>query len=91
MRAKRVGMQKNACVALGNNRDESGVPALVATLKESEALVRGHAAWALGQISSPDAIGALEQATTSEVDPYVLEEIGMALAEALQRLTVSKA
>ena len=91
MRAKRVGMQKNACVALGNNRDESGVPALVATLKESEALVRGHAAWALGQISSPDAIGALEQATTSEVDTYVLEEIGMALAEALQRLTVSKA
>ncbi|MBU16338.1 MAG: tRNA epoxyqueuosine(34) reductase QueG [Chloroflexi bacterium] len=91
MRAKRVGMQKNACVALGNNRDESGVPALVATLKTANTLVRGHAAWALGQIATPDAISALQQATTSEDDPYVLEEIGAALAETRQRLPTSKA
>ena len=91
MRAKRVGMQKNACVALGNNRDESGVPALVATLKAADTLVRGHAAWALGQIATPDAISALQQATTSEDDPYVLEEIGAALAETRQRLPTSKA
>ena len=91
MRAKRVGMQKNACVALGNNRDESGVPALVATLKAADTLVRGHAAWALGQIATPDAISALEQATTSEYGPYVLEEIGAALAETRQRLPTSKA
>ena len=81
MRAKRVGMQKNACVALGNNRDEAGVPALVAALKNTEPLVRGHAAWALGQIATPDAIEGLAQATTSEIDPYVLEEIGTALSE----------
>ena len=91
MRAKRVGMQKNACVALGNNRDESGVPALVATLKAADTLVRGHAAWALGQIATPDAISALQQATTSEDDPYVLEEIGAALAATRQRLPTSKA
>ena len=91
MRAKRVGMQKNACVALGNNRDESGVPALVATLKAADTLVRGHAAWALGQIATPDAISALQQATTSEDDPYVLEEIGAALAKTRQRLPTSKA
>ena len=91
MRAKRVGMQKNACVALGNNRDESGVPALVATLKAADTLVRGHAAWALGQIATPDGISALQQATTSEDDPYVLEEIGAALAATRQRLPTSKA
>ncbi len=90
MRAKRVGMQKNACVALGNNRDEAGVPRLVATLKTAEPLVRGHAAWALGQIATPDAIMALDQANTSEEDSYVLEEIGTALAETHQRLPASK-
>ena len=90
MRAKRVGMQKNACVALGNNRDEAGVPRLVATLKTAEPLVRGHAAWALGQIATPDAIMALDQANASEEDSYVLEEIGTALAETHQRLPASK-
>ena len=84
-------MQKNACVALGNNQDEAGVPRLVATLKTAEPLVRGHAAWALGQIATPDAIMALDQANTSEEDSYVLEEIGTALAETHQRLPPSKA
>ena len=81
MRAKRVGLQKNACVALGNNRDEAGVPALVSALKNAEPLVRGHAAWALGQIATPEAIKRLEESTTSETDPYVLEEIAAALKE----------
>ena len=85
MRAKRVGLQKNACVALGNNRDEAGVPALVSTLKNAEPLVRGHAAWALGQIATPEATKRLEQSTTSETDPYVLEEIEAALKESRQR------
>ena len=85
MRAKRVGLRKNACVALGNNRDESGVPALVSALKDAEPLVRGHAAWALGQIAISEAIEGLEQSTTSETDPYVLEEITAALEETRQR------
>ncbi len=85
MRAKRVGLQKNACVALGNNRDESGVPALVATLMKAEPLVRGHAAWALGQIATPEAIAGLEQSTASETDPYVLEEITAALKESRRK------
>ena len=84
MRAKRVGLQKNACVALGNNRDESGVEALVSTLKTAEPLVRGHAAWALGQIATPNAIRSLEQSATSESDTYVLGEIETALKESRQ-------
>ena len=79
MRAKRVDMQKNACVALGNNRDTAGVPALVSALKNVEPLVRGHAAWALGQMATTQAIKGLEQSTES--DPYVLEEIAAAIKE----------
>ena len=51
MRAKRVGMQRNACVALGNLGDERSEPALSSALREAEPLVRGHAAWALGRIA----------------------------------------
>ncbi len=84
MRAKRVGLQKNACVALGNNRDEAGVPALISALETAEPLVRGHAAWALGQIATPEAVKNLEQASTSEPDAYVQEEIEAALRESRQ-------
>ena len=85
MRTKRVGLQKNACVALGNQREEKGVPALVSALGSSEPLVRGHAAWALGQIATPEAINALEESRASESDPYVQEETGAALLQARHR------
>ena len=85
MRAKRVGLQKNACVALGNNRDEAGVPALVSALETVEPLVRGHAAWALGQIATPEAIKSLKRSLKSESEPYVQEEINAALLESRQR------
>ena len=87
MRAKHVGLQKNACVALGNQRDETGVPALAKALETAEPLVRGHAAWALGQIATPDAIDALEESLTSESDSYVREETGAALLEARKKNT----
>ena len=85
MRAKRGGLQKNACVAMGNERDAAGVPALVSALKDAEPLVRGHAAWALGQIATAEAIKSLEQSTVSETNYYVLEEIQTALNELRQR------
>jgi len=85
MRAKRVGLQKNACVALGNSRDKAGVPTLVSALTGDEPLVRGHAAWALGQIATADAVADLERASKSETDPYVVEEIQGALKSAQTR------
>ena len=84
MRAKHAGLQKNACVALGNNRDESGVPALVTALETGGPLVRGHAAWALGRIATPEAVEALERSLSSESDPYVREEADAALLESRQ-------
>ncbi len=80
MRAKREGMQRNACVALGNLGDPAAIPALRQTLAEASPLVRRHAAWALGCFQSRETADALRQALASEKEPGVLEEIKMALA-----------
>lgn len=75
-RAKRRGYLRNVTVALGNRRDPAAIPALArALLNDPEPLVRGHAAWALGQIGGDVAHRTLAQASQSEADAYVLEEI----------------
>ena len=81
MRAKWVGMQRNACVALGNLHDPFAVPALSRALEGANPLVKQHAAWALGRIGGSDARIALESASLSEQDPDVRAEIRMALGE----------
>jgi len=51
-RAGRAGFARNVCVALGNRGEGAAVPALAAALARDPApLVRGHAAWALGEIA----------------------------------------
>ena len=80
-RAKRVGLQLNACVALGNVGDPATVPALAAALREGLPLVRGHAAWAIGEIGGPEAREALEAAVSEEEDLQVLEEVRAALVQ----------
>ena len=81
-RAKRVGLQRNACVALGNIGDQRAVPALGEALLEGEPLVRGHAAWALGRLAGPEAVRLLEEALGLELDADVRIEIEAALEEA---------
>ena len=78
LRAKRVGLQRNACVALGNLRAADAVPALCRVLAEGDTLVRGHAAWALGRIGGPEARRALEVAMGEERDAWVLGEVAAA-------------
>lgn len=79
-RAKRRGFLRNVCVALGNLRCEEAAPALGRVLRDDpEPLVRTHAAWALGQIGSPDAIAALRAAWSREADPEAVAEIAAAL------------
>jgi epoxyqueuosine reductase len=66
-------------VAAGNLKLEEAVPALIECLREDPSpLVRGHAAWALGEIGGAEA--ALREAAAGESDPRCLEEIELALA-----------
>ena len=50
MRAKREGLARNACVALGNVGGLGAKEALTKALHDASGLVREHAAWALNQI-----------------------------------------
>ena len=79
-RAKLAGLQRNACVAMGNSGDLNAVPVLLAALRHAESLIRGHAAWALGQVDTAPARQGLEEALTVETDPWVRQEIEAALA-----------
>ena len=49
-RAKRRGLLRNVCVALGNLGDERVTPALEKTAEEAEPLIAEHARWALAQV-----------------------------------------
>ncbi len=81
-RASREQLVRNVCVALGNAGDARAVPALVRLLADRSAVVRGHAAWALGQLGAAD---ALAQALAHERDPAVQDELHAALAHARAR------
>ena len=78
-RATRLGLQRNACIVLGNMGDHKAVPVLVRVLSYGEPLVRGHAAWALGQLCGPIAETALRQTLAIEEDSWVQEEVVTAL------------
>jgi epoxyqueuosine reductase len=79
-RAKRRGLLRNVCVALGNSGDPQAVPALIKALHDSEPLIRGHAAWALGRIANTEAMQALREAQETEEDAEVRKEIQAALS-----------
>lgn len=73
-------LRRNAAIALGNALDRSTVPALAAALQEDpHPMVRGHVAWALGRIGSPQAIAALRERGEAEKDAGVRAEISGAL------------
>ncbi len=87
-RAKRRGFLRNVAVALGNWGHRDAVPALARALDDREPLIRGHAAWALGEILSRVGIpgdGGYEVAEALlfrlhvEKDPWVEEELAAAL------------
>ncbi|GCE17912.1 tRNA epoxyqueuosine(34) reductase QueG [Dictyobacter kobayashii] len=81
-RTKRRGLLRNVCVALGNSKDPQAIPALEKALHDEEALIRGHAAWALGSIGGSSAVQALQEALTTEEDVEVQKEIKYALTMA---------
>jgi epoxyqueuosine reductase len=84
-RAKRRGYLRNVTVALANLSHDApfntgAIEALQkALLNDPEALVRGHAAWALGRIGSQSAWRALQKGLNQERDAEVLSQIQQAM------------
>lgn len=78
-RPGRAGLLRNAAIVLGNAGDERAVPGLSAALDDNAAIIRGAAAWALGQIGGEAARGALLRRQDCESDDGVVGEIVAAL------------
>jgi epoxyqueuosine reductase len=78
-RAKLEGLQRNAAVVLGNLGKQEAIPALAGALGHPDPMVRGHAAWALGQLGGSEAARALGVALATESEDRVRDEIEAAL------------
>jgi epoxyqueuosine reductase len=65
---------------MGNRGDAGYVAPLASALVDEEAIVRGHAAWALGRIGGSAAEWALRRALVTEPAPPVRSELLAALA-----------
>ncbi len=82
-RTGRGGLLRNVCIAMGNSGDVSFVPVLEDALADADALIRGHAAWALGQLASQANHGQidalLKQRKQHETNKNVLEEISLSI------------
>jgi epoxyqueuosine reductase len=82
-RTHRAQLSRNAAIALGNSKDPRAIVPLVRALSaHASALVRGHAAWALGEIGASArelAQAALYCASEHDSDPFVRDEAKLAL------------
>jgi epoxyqueuosine reductase len=80
LRTKRRGLARNAAVALGNTGTECDLPALARAAEEhDEALVRGHAVWALGHRFGRNAVPTIERVLRREQESSVRDECLAAL------------
>ncbi|MHB1456839.1 MAG: tRNA epoxyqueuosine(34) reductase QueG [Armatimonadota bacterium] len=77
----RTRFRRNAIIASGNAGDPEAVHELIAALTDSEPVIRGHAAWALGEIGGQNAFDALKIALSIETDDIAVDEIESALKD----------
>jgi epoxyqueuosine reductase len=82
-RPKRRGLLRNAAIVLGNQPTPTAIPALTRGLHDSEPLVRGACAWALGHYSEHSAETALRRRLDLESDAEVQTEISAAISQLL--------
>ena len=78
-RAKLAGLKRNASLVLGNTGTADDVPSISKAWVDGEPMLRGHLAWALGRIASPEARAFLEARLEDERDPTVIDEVKSAL------------
>jgi len=74
--------RRNAAIALGNLGDPGFIPDLAVAMEDSEELVRGYAAWALGRMGGSRARQILETSLGKETGDFAKKEIQAALAVA---------
>ncbi|MBC8102951.1 MAG: tRNA epoxyqueuosine(34) reductase QueG [Cytophagales bacterium] len=86
LRPGREGLRRNVCVALGNVGGAESLPGLEDALRSDPSpVVRGHAAWAMGEVAgrargalAQAAYTALREAATRESNEAVRTEIAQA-------------
>ncbi len=78
-RPGRAGLLRNAAIVLGNAKELSALKELSAAINDEEPMIRGAAAWALGQLQMPPANLVLQSRRAVEVDETVRQEILAAL------------
>jgi len=82
-RTKRRGLLRNVCIAMGNSGHAAFVDDLVTVLDDDEALIRGHAAWALSRLAGVNHSDSITQVLNTCLDKEnnadVLEEIHAAI------------
>jgi epoxyqueuosine reductase len=81
-RVHRAQFMRNVCVALGNAGDPAAIAPLREALTDDRALVRAHAAWALGRLADQAGLAARLAADPGETDAEVRVELELALAAA---------
>ena len=74
-------LMRNAVINLGNSGDDRAEAPLASLLySHQRPEIRGHAAWALGQLGNNRARTALDRVLFREKDPQVLQEVRNSLA-----------
>ena len=84
-RTKRRGLLRNVCIAMGNSAVVEFIPELIKALDDQEPLIRGHAAWALSQLSDQASgkmvLAALQLQRADEQDQLVMQELTSAIKD----------
>ncbi|GGE73668.1 tRNA epoxyqueuosine(34) reductase QueG [Priestia taiwanensis] len=73
-------LQRNAIIALAHFKEEAAIPTLVELVKkDTRPVIRGTAAWALGEIGNVDMLSVLYEALEKEEEQEVRNEIEYAI------------
>jgi epoxyqueuosine reductase len=86
-RAKRRGLLRNAAIVLGNRPHWPAMNALIKGLNDTESLVRGACAWALGNYDRAATNTALEERNRIENDPTVRAELQQSIKRQVQNFS----
>ncbi len=74
-------IQRNAIIALAHFKDETAIPDLIKVMKEDvRPVIRGTAAWALGEIGNDEVLPLLEQLKEKESDEEAKQEFEKGIA-----------